>query len=102
MAENAAAAVVGCSALSRPSRASPLADYDAARFKTCDARLVLTIEAHDHAIGATIHDMRIYTVDEILFGMHYAEAVTIDDQKRPVADLFHLSLVEPDHSAHPD
>jgi inward rectifier potassium channel len=81
---------------------SPLADYDAARFKACDARLVLIIEARDHAIGAAIHDMRIYTVDEVLFGMHYAEAVTIDDQMRPVADLSRLSLIEPDQLAQPE
>jgi inward rectifier potassium channel len=75
---------------------SPLVDYDAARFKEDDARLFLTIEARDHAIGTAIHDMRIYTVDEVVFGMHYGEAVTVDDQKRPVADLSRLSLIEPD------
>lgn len=75
---------------------SPLADYDAERLKESDARLVLTIEARDYALGAAVHDMRIYTPDEVLFGMHYAEAVTIDDQMRPVADLSRLSLLEPD------
>jgi inward rectifier potassium channel len=67
---------------------SPLADYDAERFKEHEAR--------DHALGAAIHDMRIYTAGEVLFGMHYAEAVTVDDQLRPVADLTRLSLVVPD------
>ena len=62
----------------------------------CDARLFLTIEARDHALGAAVHDMRIYTSEEVLFGMHYAEAITFDDQKRPIADLTRLSLVEPD------
>jgi hypothetical protein len=46
--------------------------------------------------------MRIYAAVEVLFGMHYAEAVTVDDQRRTVADLTRLSLVEPDPSAHPD
>ena len=81
---------------------SPLAGYDAERLTECDARLFLSIEARDHAIGALVHDMRIYTAAEVLFGMHYAEAVTVDDQRRPVADLTRLSLVEPDPSAHPD
>ena len=81
---------------------SPLADYDAERFKDRDARLILTIEARDHALGAVIYDMRVYTVNEILFGTHYAEVVTVDDQKRPVADLTRLSLVEPDPPVHPD
>ena len=78
---------------------SPLAGYDAERFEEDDARLVLSIEARDTAIGALVHDMRIYTAVEVLFGMHYAEAVTVDDQKRPVADLTRLSLVEPDTAA---
>ena len=59
------------------------------------------IEARDHAIGAFVYDMRIYTAVEVLFGMPYAEAVTVDDQRRPVADSTRLSLVEPDPSAHP-
>jgi inward rectifier potassium channel len=78
---------------------SPLAGYDAERFEEDDARLFLSIEARDNAIGALVHDMRIYTAVEVLFGMHYGEAVTIDDQKRPVADLSRLSLVEPDTAA---
>jgi len=81
---------------------SPLADYDAERFTERDARLILTIEARDHALGAAIHDMHVYTAGEVLYGMHYAEAVTVDDQLRPVADLTRLSLVEPDPSPHPD
>jgi inward rectifier potassium channel len=78
---------------------SPLAGYDAERFAEGDARLILTIEARDHAIGAFVHDMRAYAAADVLFGMHYAEAVTLDDQRRPVADLTRLSLVEPDHAA---
>ena len=75
---------------------SPLAGYGAERLADCDAHLFLTIEARDHALGAAIHDMRIYTAGEVLYGMHYAEAVTVDDQLRPVADLTRLSLVETD------
>ena len=81
---------------------SPLTDYDAERFNECDARLFLTIEALDHALGTAIHDMHVYTADEVSFGMHYADAVTIDDQLRPVADLTRLSLVEPDPPAQPE
>lgn len=78
---------------------SPLAGYDAERFEEGDARLFLSIEARDNAIGAFVHDMRVYTAADVLFGVHYAEAVTLDDQRRPVADLTRLSLVEPDHAA---
>jgi len=78
---------------------SPLQGYDAARFVESGVRLFLTLEARDHALGAAIHDMRVYMPEEVLFGMHYAEAVTFDDQQRPVADLTLLSLVEPDGAA---
>ncbi len=78
---------------------SPLAGYDAERLEEGDARLFLSIEARDQAIGALVHDMRIYTAADVLFGMHYGEAVTVDDQRRPVADLTRLSLVEPDTTA---
>jgi inward rectifier potassium channel len=81
---------------------SPLAGYDAERFKEHDGRVVLTVEARDYVIGAAIHDMRVYTADEVLFGMHYAEAVTLDDHLRPVADLTRLSQVEPDPPAQPE
>ncbi|MGA8172006.1 MAG: ion channel [Methylocystis sp.] len=75
---------------------SPLAGFDAERFRERDARLVITIEARDHVLHAAIDDMRIYTGDDVAFGMHYVDAVTLDDQLRPVADLTRLSLVEPD------
>jgi hypothetical protein len=39
----------------------PLAGYDAERLEGGDARLFLSIEARDHAIGALVHDMRICT-----------------------------------------
>src|ERR1035437_2458978 len=39
---------------------SPLAGYDAERYAEKDVRLFLTIEARDHALGAAVHDMRIY------------------------------------------
>ncbi|HEY8032816.1 MAG TPA: ion channel [Methylocella sp.] len=80
---------------------SPLAGYDAERFEEVDARLFLSIEARDNAIGALVHDMRVYTAAEVLFGMHYGDAVTVDEQKRPVADLTRLGLVEPDDRATP-
>ncbi|CAN3991918.1 hypothetical protein MCBRY_002744 [Methylocystis bryophila] len=75
---------------------SPLAGYDPDRLRGDDVRLVLSIEARDHLIGAVVHDLRIYGPDDILHGMHYAETVTLDDRLRPVADLTRLSLVEPD------
>jgi hypothetical protein len=45
----------------------PLTGYDAERFKECDERLILTIEARDYALGAAVHDMRIYEADKVLY-----------------------------------
>ena len=66
---------------------SPLAGCEAEHFRERDARLVLTLEAYDHVLGAAVHDMRVYTADEVLFGMHYAEAVTLDDQLRRLTSV---------------
>ena len=79
-----------------PNRRKQSPDHDAEQFVESDARLLLTIEARDHALGTAVHDMRIYMPEEVLFGTHYAEAVTFDDQKRSFADLTRLSLVEAD------
>ncbi|MGH6795728.1 MAG: ion channel, partial [Methylocella sp.] len=47
---------------------SPLAGHDAERLEEGDARLFLTIEARDNALGAAIQDRRIYTAVDVLFG----------------------------------
>jgi len=83
----------------RIDETSPLAGYDAERIKESDVHLFLTIEARDHALGAVVHDMRIYSADEIAFGAHYAEVITFDEQRRPLADLSRLSLLELDGSS---
>jgi inward rectifier potassium channel len=77
---------------------SPLYGYDAERLAQADAQLFLTIEARDHAISAFVHDVRIYSSVDIQFGMHYAEAISFDEQRRAIADLRRLSLLEVDGS----
>jgi inward rectifier potassium channel len=77
---------------------SPLYGHDAKSLAQCGAQLFLTVEARDHALSAFVHDLRIYSHADILFGMHYADAITIDDLSRSVADLGRLSLLEPDDS----
>lgn len=75
---------------------SPLSGYDAERLSQSDAQLFVSVEARDHALGAYVQDMRIYTAADILFGMHYADAVTFDERRRAIADLARLSILEPD------
>jgi inward rectifier potassium channel len=77
---------------------SPLAGYDADRLTATDVRLVLVVEARDHALNATVHDMKDWTAANVLFGMRYQDAIMIDELGRTNADLTKLSLVEPDAS----
>lgn len=80
----------------RIDASSPLFGYDAERLAQSDAQVFMTIEVRDHALSAFVYDLHIYSHADVLFGMHYADAVTVDDQRRSVADLDRLSLVEPD------
>ncbi|WP_051335460.1 ion channel [Methylocapsa acidiphila] len=77
---------------------SPLKGYDAEALAVRGAQLFLTVEARDHALSAFVHDVRIYSHEAILFGSHYADAITFDDRKLPIADLSRLSLLEADIS----
>ncbi|MEI9987186.1 MAG: hypothetical protein WDN69_30970 [Aliidongia sp.] len=54
------------------------------------------LEARDPALGATVHDMHNYTAEQILFGMRYQDAITIDSDGRTNVDLTRISAVEPD------
>jgi len=75
---------------------SPLHGYDAARLADADVQLFLTVEARDPALAATVHDLKTYTTTDILFGMRYVDAISLDANRRPIADLTRISLVEPD------
>lgn len=75
---------------------SPLAGMDAASLAAVDARFIVTIEARDTALNATVHAMQDFTGAEILFGMRYQDAVTVRDDGSVHADLTLLSAVEPE------
>jgi inward rectifier potassium channel len=78
---------------------SPLAGYDAARLTDGDVRLYLTVQARDHAMAVEVFDMKDYGAEDILFGMRYVDAVTIDGAGNTIADLTRISFVEPDGHA---
>jgi inward rectifier potassium channel len=75
---------------------SPLNGFDSERLEQNDAQLFLTVEARDVSLGAVVHDARVYSHADVLFGMRYADAVSVDEKGRFVADLSRLSVVEPD------
>jgi inward rectifier potassium channel len=75
---------------------SPLTGRDAGDLAAAQVRLFLSIEARDPALAASVHDLKTYASDEILFGMRYVDAVSIDDAGRPLADMTKVGLLEPD------
>jgi inward rectifier potassium channel len=78
---------------------SPLASYTADSLREMDVRLLLVVEARDHALNANVYDIKDYIPTKVLFGMRYQDAITIDEKGRAEADLTRLHLVEPDGTA---
>ncbi|MBN9511360.1 MAG: ATP-sensitive inward rectifier potassium channel 10 [Alphaproteobacteria bacterium] len=75
---------------------SPLHGYDSESFREADVRLFLALEARDLTLDATVRDMRDYPANTVVFGMRYADAVSIDEQGRATADLRRIGLLEED------
>lgn len=61
-------------------------------------RIYATVEARDPVLAAVIHSMLDWGPEQVLFGMRYADAVSIDAQGRTIADLRLISDVEPEEA----
>jgi inward rectifier potassium channel len=75
---------------------SPLHGYDKARAMASRAQLFVTIEARDPTLAALVHDIRTYLLEDIRFGMRYADAVSAAEDGTFVADLTKIGALEPD------
>jgi inward rectifier potassium channel len=75
---------------------SPLYECDAAWIRENDVRLVLTVQARDPVLATQVHESYSYGPEAIVVGMRYAEAVSIDANGHPIADLTRISLLEPE------
>ncbi len=75
---------------------SPLWGFDADKFAASDIRLFAGVEAHDRTLAADVSDMKDYGAPDVAFGMRYADAVSIDEEGRTIADLDRISLIESD------
>jgi inward rectifier potassium channel len=64
-----------------------------------ELRLLVFIEARDHALGAIVYAMRDYPTDRILYGMRYQDTISIDQAGRTNVDLTRISLVEKEGAA---
>ena len=74
---------------------SPLAGLDIGTLADSDLTIILSLEARDPQLAATVYDMKAYFARDVRPGMRFVDAVTQADG-RTVADLRRISLVEPD------
>ena len=75
---------------------SPLHGLDAAAFMTDDVRMFVSLEARDPDLATVVHELHDYDPADVVFGMRYADVITIDENKRPTADMTRMSELEPD------
>lgn len=75
---------------------SPLHGLGPERLAGMDLRVFVAVKARDYVLAADVYDARTYNAADIVFGMRYSDAVSLDEQGRTVADLGRLSLIEPD------
>jgi inward rectifier potassium channel len=81
---------------------SPLAGLDRAGLAESDMTLILSLEARDPELAATVYDIKTYAAAEIRTGMRYVDAVSQHRDGHTVADLTRISLTEPDDPDPPD
>jgi inward rectifier potassium channel len=78
---------------------SPLFGFDAGRVADTDVRLIVSIEARDPMLAATVHDLKSYGPEDVRPGMRFVDAVIIHDDGLVVADLTLISHLEVDPAA---
>jgi inward rectifier potassium channel len=79
---------------------SPIYGRDARNFRENDIRVFVSIAAYDLTLAAEVRAMQSYRSTNVLWGMRYVDAVSIDEQGRTIADLRRLSDIEPDAGTH--
>jgi inward rectifier potassium channel len=81
---------------------SPLYGYDAAQVVAARAQVFVTLETRDPTLATLVYEIRSYAAEEIRFGMRYVDAVTLEVDGTPVADLTKIGEMEPDVGEHPE
>lgn len=75
---------------------SPLRGFTPEKLVASKTRLFLEVEARDPNLSAQIYDIKDYGPDEIVFGMRFSDAVSMDEHGNTVADLHRISAIEED------
>jgi inward rectifier potassium channel len=79
--------------------ASPLFGHTEETLTAMSVRVFLVVEARDQALAAVVQDIKDYPAARIRFGMHFADAVMVDEKGIATADLSRISLLEPDRTS---
>jgi len=79
---------------------SPLTHLDLARIAESDARIMVSIEAYDPALGAIVQDLKTYEARDIRHGWRFLDAVTVHETGGVIADLTRISHSEPEGGPH--
>jgi inward rectifier potassium channel len=78
---------------------SPLAGLNLAEIAKTDARLMVSIEAFDPALGTMVQDLKSYGAADIRHGWRFMDSVTVHEDGEVVADLTRISQIEPETRA---
>jgi len=81
---------------------SPLYGYDPARVLESEARIFVTLEAHDPMLATLVHEIRTYAPEDIRFGVRYRDPVVIGHDGLPVLDLRTIGALERDVGEQPE
>jgi inward rectifier potassium channel len=81
---------------------SPLHGYDAVRVLEAEARIFVTLEAHDPTLATSVHEIRAYAPEDIRFGVRYRDPIAIGDDGLPVLDLSTIGALELDVGVQPE
>ncbi len=73
---------------------SPLFGFGAQDLEARQVRVFLAVEARDSALGAMVQDLGAFEHHQLVFGMRYSDAVSLDEAGITTADLSRLSLLE--------
>jgi inward rectifier potassium channel len=75
---------------------SPLHRYELETVAESDLRILLSLEARDPALAATVYDLKTYRASDILYGRRFVDTVLRAGEGRIVVDLTRINLTEPD------
>jgi inward rectifier potassium channel len=75
---------------------SPLHGLTPEQLIAAEANFFLTIEARDPSLATVVHEMRTFSPQDVMYGTRYTDAISVEPDGTPVADMTLIGAVEPD------